>query len=119
MEKNFRKLKLVTASFYADIYVHDGETDQAEGLVMTPNHMLRQEHQTEHDKEYILVFHEDGKLDALFHRLHPKDLPQQENGDVVMWDVIAEYVDFDFPVEVDLDIDDDNPFRIAEIRAQQ
>ena len=60
-----------------------------------------------------------GKLDALFHRLHPKDFPQQENGDVVMWDVIAEYIDFDFPVEVDPNIDDDNPFRMAEIRAQQ
>ena len=88
MEINFRKLKLVTTSSYADIYVHDGETDQTEGLVMTPNHMLRQEHPTEHDKEYILVFHEDGKLDALFHRLHPENLPKQENGDVVMWDVM-------------------------------
>ena len=110
MEINFRKLKLVTTSSYADIYVHDGETDQTEGLVMTPNHMLRQEHPTEHDKEYILVFHEDGSLEALFKRLHPENLPEQENGDVVMWDVIAEDIDFDFPVEVDPDIDDDNPF---------
>lgn len=112
MEMNFRKLKLVTTSSYADIYVYDGETDQTEGLVMTPNHMLRQEHPTEHDKEYILVFHEDGSLDALFKRLHSEDLPEQENGDVVMWDVIAEDVDvdFDFPLEVDPDSDDDNPF---------
>lgn len=32
MEMNFRKLKLVTTSSYADIYVYDGETDQTEGV---------------------------------------------------------------------------------------
>jgi len=83
------KLKLITSCPYVDIYIHDGETDKAEGLVMMPNHMLRQEHATSPMKEYILVFHPDGTLDALFKRLRmDKIMPEEVESDVQLWDVI-------------------------------
>lgn len=110
MEK-LTKLKLVTQSPFVDVYVTDGETDEYDGLVMTPNHMLRQEHSTPADKEYIIIFNEDGTLNALFKRLR-KDLfplPLEEENDVVMWDVIEEEW-ADFEIDSNADSDDESPF---------
>lgn len=110
MEK-LTKLKLVTQTPFVDVYLTGGETDKCDGLVMTQNHMLRQEHSTPADKEYIIVFNEDGTLNALFKRL-PQTLfpiPLEEESDVVLWDAIEEMWP-DPEIDSAINPNDESPF---------
>lgn len=91
MEQNCKELEKVSTLEQNIVVcvVKAQNSNNENGLFLTPANQIRQEKASAQDKEFIALFDMDGNFIGLFKRTHRENsqqFPCEETSDVVIWD---------------------------------